>query len=233
MADTKDTAQQQPKFDWDYDVPDTPFWRDLPFTAGRNFLTCYSPSELEDMNFDGTLSVPSKFAFLLSLLEARLATRKAAAAPVLLHVADYPEWARLMLGIETMQKNLDMPEEAETLRIMLETSEGDRRVSWLNMLAGFKLRHGEYAEAERLEREVLPWMQKHERLGVDSPQALGTTRTIIEALWKQGGSKVDEARRLAEETAVLVEAMGSSKFAKYQEEERQMLRDLVAELEKS
>jgi hypothetical protein len=39
MADIKDTAQQQPKFEWDYDVPDTPFWRDLPFTSGRNFLT--------------------------------------------------------------------------------------------------------------------------------------------------------------------------------------------------
>jgi hypothetical protein len=231
MADIKDTAQQQPKFEWDYDVPDTPFWRDLPFTSGRNFLTCYNPSELEDMDFDGTLSVPAKFAFLLSLLEARLATRKAAAAPVLLHVADYPEWSRLMLGIQTMQKYLDAPEQAERLR-MLETSEGDRRVPWLNMLAEFKLKHGEYAEAERLEREVLPWMQKHEKLGIDSPQALGTTRRIIEALWKQGGSKVDEARRLAEETAELVEAMGPSKFVKYQEEERQMLRDLVAELEK-
>ncbi|KAJ7837388.1 hypothetical protein B0H14DRAFT_2589239 [Mycena olivaceomarginata] len=193
MADTKDTAQQQPKFDWDYDIP----------------------SELEDMNFDGTLSAPAKFAFLLSLLEARLATRKAAAAPV-------PAARRRLPRVGASDARIwNMPEEAETLRIMLETSEGDRRVPWLNMLAGFKLRHGEYAEAERLEREVLPWMQKRERLGIDSPQALGTTRTIIEALWKQGGSKSWWKR------------WGSSKFAKYQEEERQMLRDLVAELEKS
>jgi len=234
MVDTKDAAQEKPqqqKFDWDYDVPDTPFWRDLPFVAGRNFLTCYSASEIEDINFDGTLSVPEKFTFLLSLLEARLETRKAAAFPVSLHTADYPEWSNLMLGIQTMQSQLGMPEEADTLRVMLETSQGNQRVSWLNMLGGFKLRQGEYVEAERLEREVLPFMQTHERLGKDSPQALGTTRRIIEAMWKQGGSKVEEARRLAEETAELVEGLRTSKFAKYQEEERQMLRDLVAQLE--
>ncbi|KAF7347334.1 putative tetratricopeptide tpr repeat protein [Mycena venus] len=114
---------------------------------------------------------------------------------------------------------------------MLETSKGNHRLSWLNMLAAFKLQHGEYAEAERLEREVLPWMQTHERLGKGSLQALGTTRRIIETMWKQGGSKVEEARRLAEEAAELVKAMGMSKFAKYQEEERQMLRDLMAQLE--
>jgi len=78
---------------------------------------------------------------------------------------------------------------------------------------------------------VLPFLQTAERLGKDSPQALGTTRTIIEAPWKQGGNKVMKAHRLAEETGELMEAMGTSKFAKYQEEERQMLRDLVAQLE--
>jgi len=85
MADSKDAAQekpQQPKFDWDYDVPDTRFWRDLPFTAGRNFLACYSAlTGLEDIHFDGTLSVLAKLTFLLSLLDARLETRKAAASP--------------------------------------------------------------------------------------------------------------------------------------------------------
>ncbi|KAJ6520401.1 hypothetical protein C8R45DRAFT_887674 [Mycena sanguinolenta] len=229
MADTKDSAP--PKFDWDYDVPDTPFWRDLPFTAGRNFLTCFSPSELEEISFDGSLSVPSKLSFLLSILETRLETRKAAASPAPLHVADPREWQRLMLGIETMQSHLRLPEEGDTIRAMLDTSEGSLRLSWLNMLAGFKLRQGEYAEAERLERELLPWMQTDARMGKDSPQALGTTRRIIEAMWKQGGSKVEDARRLIEETGELVEAMGTSKFAKYQEDERQMLRELVAQLE--
>ncbi|KAF8204469.1 hypothetical protein K438DRAFT_1819961 [Mycena galopus ATCC 62051] len=230
MADT--ATQKQPKFDWDYDVPDTPFWHDLPFTAGRNFLTCYSASELEEISFDGALSVPSKLAFLLSLLEARLDARKATAAPLQLHVADHREWQRLMLGIETMQNHLGMPEESDTICTMLETSQREsERLSWTNMLAALKLRQGDYAEAERLEREVLPWMQKSERMGKDSPQALGTTRRIIETLWKQGGTKTDEARQLAKDTAELVEGMGTSKFAKYQEEERQMLQDLVVKLE--
>ncbi|KAK7063718.1 hypothetical protein R3P38DRAFT_2819952 [Favolaschia claudopus] len=234
MADNTGAAEAkpQPKFSWDYDVPDTPFWRDLPFVAGRNFLTCYTDSEISELNLDGTLPVPSKLSLLLSHLETRLAQRKAAASPVELHIADPDEWQRLMLGIQTMQSQLKMlPEEAETLRIMLATSQGNSRLSWLNMTAAYKLQIGEYAEAEALERQVLPWMQTSERMGPDSPQALGTTRRIIEAMWKQGGSKVGEARKLAAETAELIEAMGTSKFAKYQDEERQMLQEVLAQLD--
>lgn len=47
-------------------------------------------------------------------------------------------------------------DEAETIRTMLRTTEGDARVPWLNMLATLDLRTGLYAEAEDLAREVLP-----------------------------------------------------------------------------
>ncbi|CAN8100026.1 unnamed protein product [Discula destructiva] len=236
MASAKEQRDQTAKFEWDYDVPDTPFWKDIDFRVARNFLTCYSAPELASINFDASAALPEsgRLEFLLSELQSRLDTRSAAAAPERLHVADPISWQRLLLGIETLQKFLGLFEdEAGTIRMMLSKTEGDARVPWLNMLAGLDLRNGNFAEAEGLAREVLPWMQKHVKLGVDSPQAFGTTRVLIESLWKQEGSKQEEARSLIEETSVLIEGMADSKFVKYQDEEREMLRDLKTRLEQT
>ncbi|CAN8104249.1 unnamed protein product [Discula destructiva] len=201
------------------------------FRVARNFLTCYSALELEKITFDATLSEADRLQFLLSELQSRLNTRKTAAAPESLHVADPVAWRRLLLGIETMQKFLGLTEdEAETIHTMLSTTEGDARVPWQTMLAGLEIRNGNFAEAEMLAREALPWMQTRASLGLDSPQALGTTRLLIESLWKQEG-KQQEARSLIEETSALIEGMTGSKFVKYQDEERQMLYDLKIKME--
>ncbi|KAM7195061.1 hypothetical protein V8F33_006930 [Rhypophila sp. PSN 637] len=231
-----ESKQQQavPKFEWDFDVPDTPFWKGIDMRIARNFITCYEPDKLERIPFDekSSLPEPDKLTFLLNELKSNLAAQQAAAAPEKLHQTNPVAWRRLLLGIETMYKYLDMPkEEAETIRIMLSATEGDARVPWLNMLADLEVRNGNFTEAEALAREVLPWMQTHEKLGRDSPQAMGTTRTLIKSMWKQGGKKTDEARRVVGETQVLIDNMGTSKFAKYQSEEKQMLRELVDVLE--
>lgn len=219
------------KFPWDYDIPDTPFWSDLEFTVGRNFLTCFSPSEVEQMHLDGALNENQKLELLLKLLQEKLESRKAEVAPQSLCSIDFAEWQRLMIGIETMQKFLDLPEEEETLRIIMENGrDGKRNMSGVNMMAIFKEKHGLYSEAETLAREVLPFMQTHEMLGVDSPQAMGTTRTLIRSIWKQG--REEEAEGLVKETSNLVEHMKDGKFGKYQAEEHRMLVDLVAELQK-
>lgn len=236
MARPPESAQQQsiPKFEWDFDVPDTPFWKDFDMRVARNFITCYEPGELDNIPFSKYAGLPEtdKLKFLLSELESRLSAHEAAVAPEKLHQANPVAWSRLLLGMSTLQKFLGMSqEEAETIRVMLSTTEGNARVPWLNMLADLDVRNGNFAEAESLAREVLPWMQKHERLGRDSPQALGTTRTIIRSMWKQGGDKLDEAKRLVGETVTLIDGMVTSKFSKYQDEERQMLTDLVSELE--
>lgn len=65
----------------------------------------------------------------------------------------------------------------------------------------------------------------------DFPQAFGTTRTIIEVCWKQGGGKGDEATRPIADAFILIDGMGAGQFAKYQTEEREMLRELEAGLE--
>ncbi|KAK5994533.1 hypothetical protein PT974_05011 [Cladobotryum mycophilum] len=224
---------QAPKFEWDFDVPDTPFWKDMEFTVARNFLTCYQPEELERMEFDGTLPVRDRLRHLLSLLQSTLSTREAAAAPQKLHIVEPPVWGNLFLGIATMQKFLAMPkEEEETIRTLVETTEGRAQVSWQDMMADLSLRNGNFASAEATAREVLPVLQTHEKCGQDSPQALGTTRTLIASMWKQGGVKEDEARVLLQETFALIDGMGDGKFAKYQEEEREMLQDLKDKLEK-
>ncbi|OIW22850.1 hypothetical protein CONLIGDRAFT_687260 [Coniochaeta ligniaria NRRL 30616] len=209
MASPTESKQQRavPRFEWDFDVPDTPFWKDVDMRVARNFITCYEPHQLEKIPFgdQSCLPEPDKLKFLLDELESQLAVHQAAVAPEKLHEADPVMWRRLLLGIETLQKHRNMPkEEAETIRIMLSTTEGDTRVPWLNMLADLDIRNGNFNEAESIAREVLPWMQKHEKLGVDSPQALGTTRSIINSMWKQGGGKVDEARRLVGETEALI-----------------------------
>lgn len=140
-------------------------------------------------------------------------------------------WINLLLGIATVQKFLGMPgEEEETISTLIATTEGRIQVSWLNMMASLSLRNGNFASAEDAARQVLPVMQTHEKCGVDSPQAFGTTRTIIAAMWKQG--KAEEVKQLIGETFALIDGMGNSKFAKYQDEEREMLQDLVGKLEK-
>jgi len=237
-AENKQQQQQQqqlvPRFEWDFDVPDTPFWKDLDFRVARNFLVCYEPSELEKIPFGDHASRPEshRLEFLLAELQSKLAAQQASLTPEEIHEAKPDLWRRLLLGIETLQRYLGMPEEeAETIRLVLSNTAGDARVPWLNMLADLDLRNGNLVEAESAAREVLPWMQKHEKLGVDSPQALGTTRTIIHSMWKQGGGRVDEARRLVAETEAVIQGMRLGKFSKYQDEERRMLQDLVVSLE--
>lgn len=230
--DTKKATDS--KFEWDFDVPNTPFWQGMDFRVARNFLVCYIPDELEAVPFDAALSIPDRLSFLLDYLQSRLAAREATAAPQPLHVNDPDEWRRVLLGIQTMQSHLNLTkDEAWTIRRMLETTtEGfNVRMPWPNMLAALDLKNGDFAGAEKVAREVLPWMQSHEKLGVDSPQAFGTTRTIIEAAWRQGGMKKEEARWLIEETSALIEGMGADKFGKYQDDERQMLQDLTDKLE--
>jgi hypothetical protein len=221
------------RFEWDFDMPETPFWKDIDFRVARNFCTCYDPDQLHKIPFSDYASLPvsGRLRFLLGQIQSLMTARISAVAPEAPHLADPVAWRRLLLCISTLYKFLDMPEEeAATIHAVLTITEGDARVPWLNMSADLEMRNGNFAAAESMALAVLPWMQRHEKLGMNSPQALGTTRTIIRCMWKQGGSKVEDARRLVAETDALIDDMGNGKFSKYQDEERQMLRDLVDEL---
>ncbi|KAK3362526.1 hypothetical protein B0T25DRAFT_626938 [Lasiosphaeria hispida] len=230
------STSQEPKYSWDYDIPQTPFWADLPFTTGRNFLQCYTSDEIAQMDPEffhlTTLTISEKHQLLVRHSHVALAAREAGVAPASLKDADNRAWHRYMLAIYTSQNELKLPEARDTLQLMLDNSSGDDRVPWLNMMAAYTIDQGDYVQGEKMEREVLPWMQNHPRLGVDSPQALGTMRRITVAVWKQG--REVEARGLVTEMEALVEGLsvGPSKFVKYQEDERQELGKVVDELEK-
>lgn len=185
------------------------------------------------MTFDGTLSSPDRLEYLLSQVQGKFAAREADVVPEPLHTADFDAWQDLLLAIATCQKFLDRPlDEEQTIATVLEKTNGRTRLAWLGMMADLALRNGNYAASEAAAQEVLPVWRTHEKLGPDSPQALSITRTIIDSKWRQGGTKREEAKRLLEETFGLVEGLSQSKFAKYQDEEREMLLELKKELEK-
>jgi len=218
------------KFVWDFDVPEGPFWADLEMTVARNFLTCFTPEEQQAMTFDGTLPKDEKLELLLARSHAKMAQESAAAAPKPLWEADFQKWANLQLSLYTMNLNLDRLDACEAvLREWADRGTTDiARAVTRNMLSTVKEKQGHYAEAEALARGVLPWMQTHERLGVDSPQAFGTTRSIIRAVWKQG--RYAEAEVLVDDYDRLVDNMGDSKFVKYQDDERRYLAELMEQL---
>lgn len=229
------------KFSWDFEVPQDAFWASLPYTTARNFLLCFSPDEIQSMKFDPAEPLDGKLTLLLSRAEKKLADQELAASQQqpqqqhqssTLHEQDYAQWQRLHVAIVTMQHELGRSaDEERTLNDMLgHPKPGDERsYSALNMLARLMEEQGRHAEAEQAALLVRPWMEAHPQVGRGSPPAMGNLRTILRAVWKQG--RHEDARALRAEMSGLVEGMGETKFAQYQEEERQMLGELVAELE--
>lgn len=136
-----------------------------------------------------------------------------------------------MTGICHVQKLLGLTEEEEeSLNLLMKHGrDGKRNMSGVNMMVGFMMDQKRYHEAEILAREVLPWLQGHAMLGKDSPQALGCLRRLVECIWEQG--QVEEAEEMLDEYRGLVERMGEGKFGKYQDDERESLRELVCELQ--
>lgn len=98
------------------------------------------------------------------------------------------------------------------------------------MLAEHLVKVGKYKEAEETELPVCVWMDSRPHLGKTSPQALNARRIIARALWGQGPSRRPEAEELVAMIHSLVDGMGESKFGVYQEEERKLNADMVAQL---
>ncbi|KAL2126157.1 hypothetical protein VTI74DRAFT_1585 [Chaetomium olivicolor] len=94
------------------------------------------------------------------------------------------------------------------------------------------VRSGKYKEAEETERTVCAWMDTQLSLGKDSPQAINARRIIARALWGQGTPRRADAEALLAEIKEIVDGMGSGRFSVYQEEERRLNRQMLAELEK-
>lgn len=233
MATDKTQSKAHPeKFPWDFDNPDTLFWNDpaLAPPLPRNFLTCFTADEIQEMNLDASahLTKEDKLSLLLHLIQTKYKARESGdGASVPLYETAWEEWQRLMTGIIHLQDLSGLREDQEgSLELLIQHGrDGKRNLSGVNMMASFKMEQGEYGDGEIMLREVLPWLQGHEMLGRDSPQALGCMRRLIECLWEEG--KLVEAERLLDEYRALVEAMGDGKFGKYQEAEQKEVEKLV------
>lgn len=182
----------------------------------------------------GTAAQKDRLQFLLAKLETTVSDREAAAGPRGLAATDYPQWMTLTLARMTVLSELGRHAEQEAaIQAMIDTPNpakpGEVNISAVNMLANLKEEQGSYAEAEDLARKVVPFFD--EKMGADSPPSQGTRRCLIRCIWKAG--KPDEAKRLAEETRLIIDAMGENKsqYLKYQDDERQYLEELMADLE--
>lgn len=221
-------------FAWEAPVPVNRFWDSISYCVSRNFLRNFSEQELEQLPIDpdSAVSNKEKLKHLLQLLQEKLAKEEATAAPQALQKIDYTRWNRLWQGIYTMQSELGLPAADQTIRMIVDKEPDKSNMLPLHMLADHLIKIRKYAEAEETERPVCAWMDAHERLGRDSPQAINARRIITRALWMQGPSRRAEAEALVAEIRVIVDGMGNGKFGVYKDEERVLTDMMMAELER-
>ncbi len=231
-SDGKPSSDGRVKFPWEYAVPDTPFWNDLPFTVARNFLSNYTDSEISSLPIDPESTLPKerKLRILEELLIDRLTAKDAAAAPETFYDEDYVMWDRLWLGRFNIQQELGRPEAEDTIRMLCERRRDKENLSHFHTLAGMLLARGRYEEAEKMEVGVKAWLES--KLGRDCPQALGAWRIIVQAIWKQGPGRRKDAERLMGEMGEVIEGMKRGAYEMYQGDERGHLENMKENLKK-
>jgi hypothetical protein len=228
-------------FPWDFQKPKTAFWDDIEWNAGRCFFHAFPNRQLAESSLEakieGGLVLPShdKLQILLDILQQRLEGEEARAAasvpPTTFRDANYNTWMSLLHGIHVLQGFADAQEEKEKIMLMLmeaQAPDGSKNLSEHHGMCFQLVEKGEYAEAEAMGLEVLDWLQSHRLCGPSSPQALSIRRLLVRTAWKTGAK--DKAQERIGELRVLVDGLPQGKFAKYTDEERDMLNELVAEL---
>lgn len=220
-------------FPWEFPVPDTAFWNDLDWSTSTHFLREFTPSEIEAFNsqLSPSLSKSEKLSLLQRLLGEKLAREDAAASLRTLLETDLTAWQKLQLSLASIVRALgDIDEEERIVRAVIEQcSSGSEDVSMglYQHLGSILERKGEYEEAVEMERRDLVGID--EKLGVDSPQAIGGRRCILKALWKAG--KKEEAEAMTKEIWGCIEMLGKGKYAVYKEEEEKEMKEVMAGLE--
>lgn len=227
-----DDARKSPKFPWDYDIPNDAFWNSVEYSVARNFLQCYNESDISKMRFDETLSKPEKLHDLHQYLNNTFKEKEEEIAPTPLHDADYQTWLKLKLAMSTTAYFLENYAEEEVLvREMYDKAvDHNKKMSALHSLSTIMEKTERYPEAEGMAREVLPWMQAHELLGRDSPQALSCMRVLASSIWKQ--KRYEEAGEWMDRYGRMVEGMGSGKFGKYRDSEMRAYLEAREDLKK-
>jgi hypothetical protein len=220
-------------FPWEIYIPDTKFWSSTDYRIARAFLAVFPLDETKTMPLDPKLNEKEKIQLFTKILREKYNSEEKKHTPLPLYDADYTLWKKLMSTMSTMAYfDKDVDEQENILRSMIvqeEKHDGKVSFSTLSGLSHVLEQKGEYEEAEKICRQVMPEFREHKALGVDSPQTLGNTRHLIQCVWKQG--KEEEAQDLIKETYELIENMGKGKFAKYEIEEKEALDELVLDLQ--
>ncbi|KAK3315941.1 hypothetical protein B0H66DRAFT_560003 [Apodospora peruviana] len=228
-----DSAQS---FSWESPVPVNEFWDSISYCPARNFLDNFTEQELASLPIDPDSTSPNeeKFSLLLHLFQEKFAKFAKEETTPPRTPDDHNRWSRLLQAIYTMQSELGQIDEAgKTIHLIVDNRSDRSNLAPMHMLADHLFREGKYAEAEATERPVCAWMDAHEKLGRDSPQAINARRIIARALWNQGATRRAEVEALVEEIKGIVEGMAppGGRFAVYQEEERELNAAMMAELQ--
>lgn len=224
-------AQQQPKFSWDIDVPQTDFWKAFDDeSVARCFTSCYSPDQLDSLALDPTASKQDKLTYLGATLTSTLSTESQLVQPRTLRDADESRWVNLTLARAVIDDALGHYAQAEALlKDMLGPyRQGKRNMSMLSNLAWHYIHAQQWAKAEAAAEECLPWLQGLPALGPDSPQALGCMRAL--ALSAIGQRQFDKADAWVSECELSIDRMGAGNFAKYVAEEKEALAEVASKL---
>ncbi|KAI0154726.1 hypothetical protein GGR57DRAFT_109577 [Xylariaceae sp. FL1272] len=221
-------------FPWEHPVPKTKFWNDLPYPLARNFLQACNAENLAYIRpateSDSEKSRREKLMLLDRWVKKKLIQEEALAAPCSFYDADYVGWERLMLASVSISKELgDLARQEDTLRLLVDRRKDRSNLSHLHNLAGMLVEKGDYAEAERLERKVEPWLIS--KLGRGSPQALGAKRIMVLAVWKQGRSRHADAEKLLKELQSDLSALGDGQYAVYRDEELGAMKELMTKMD--
>ena len=221
---------------WETAGPTGEFWAkfdDNHGHMGRQFLQVFTADEVAAFPLDASLSQQDMLEQLYTVAKSALAGRsvETAANPELLPREEWLQWlhaGHLLSALESHTKRYEAAEQ----RMCVENDLWKKRyalgndadlkvpvsISALSNLAWTYLQDGKPAEAEAISRDLPALLRSTPLLGPGpSPQELGSRRSLMEALAKQG--KYEEAKALNEEGYAVIAELAKGKFAKYEQEE--------------
>lgn len=208
-----DMSNQEPKFPWDFDMPDHPFWQAVGCKPAKMFHTCFSVAEISQIELDPKLDQNARLALLLEEHQKKLSKREAEVSPKTLVETDFDQWIMLKMGIASTHREMSDQEKGNTThKEMMDTPDprGKPKLSTMHMTASLALEQGQYTEAEKLALELLPLKEAWPTLGAHSPQALNMLRMLIRSRFSKFQKYEADER---EQNAELVRVLGVDEWS--------------------
>ncbi|KAL2825483.1 hypothetical protein BDW59DRAFT_161710 [Aspergillus cavernicola] len=154
-----------------------------------------------DLKLDPSASNSANLSILQTALTEKLLALEANRQPSTLHDKNYGLWRDLKSSLSYVHEDLGDVDAQEKTLLEILSNPGP---------AG----------------KDLPALQNLSALY--HPQALGSLRTLVKVLWKQG--KTAEAEEYVGQARASIDNLAGTQFAKYQQEERDALDRVVADL---